>query len=289
MNIPIQSILPNPEQPRRLFDEEALKELAQSIKENGIIQPVIVEEAGDKTYILQDGERRWRAARMIGLEEIPAIVISPLNGNGQEQRLVRALVANIQRQDLGPIEEAEAYQKLKGLGWTLNQISVKTGKRVSWISSRMKLLDLEPEIQELIHTGKLSGDPRVYYALRRLADSQTRIEVAMKAVERHLTISTLEKAVDVMVAKMQGMPKKSSGIQSMDQAIKIHGKEPDMPKWNAAAQAGLVPPWPVVARASEQVCKRCVLAVSASDEICKECPAPQMLVLLMLAAEEIET
>jgi len=286
MNIPIQSILPNPEQPRRLFDETALDEMAQSIKENGIIQPVVVEDVGDGTYILHDGERRWRAAQLIGLTEIPAVIVPPLNGNGQEKRLVRALVANIQREDLGPIEEAQAYQRLMEMGWKVADVSRRTGKAAAIIYNRLKLLELEPEIQELIHTKRLSGDPRLCIALRKLPESQQRLEIARKAVERNLSIATVIKAVDVILARAEGKARKLLGIQAVDQATRIHGKEPDMPKWNAMAQAGLIPPWSAVARASEQVCKCCVLAISASDEICRECPAPLLLVQLMLTVEE---
>jgi ParB-like chromosome segregation protein Spo0J len=199
---------------------------------------------------------------------------------------VRALVANIQREDLGPIEEAQAYQRLTEMGWKVADVSRRTGKAAAIIYNRLKLLELEPEIQELIHTKRLSGDPRLCIALRKLPESQQRLEIARKAVERNLSIATVIKAVDVILARAEGKARKELGIQAVDQAIRIHGKEPDMPKWNAVAQAGLVLPWPAVVRASEQVCKRCILAISASDEICRECPAPQMLVQLMLTIEE---
>jgi ParB family chromosome partitioning protein len=105
----ISRVLPNPEQPRRRFDPGSLRELADSIKVNGLIQPIVVEDAGDGSYILIDGERRLRACKLINRTEIEAFINPPSNHNGEE-RLRKALVANIQRTDLNPIEEAQAYQ-----------------------------------------------------------------------------------------------------------------------------------------------------------------------------------
>src|SRR3990167_7672181 len=128
MQIALDKTLPNPEQVRRLFDKVELEGLAQSIRENGVIQPVVVEEIGDGFFFLHDGERRWRAARPAGLAEIPAAVAPGLIANSSEQRLLRGLIANIQREDLSHIDESRAYRVLQEHGLTVHEISKRTGK-----------------------------------------------------------------------------------------------------------------------------------------------------------------
>lgn len=158
MKIPVNQILPNPEQPRENFDQASLEELAASIREVGIIQPITVEISEDgQTYILHDGERRWRAAKLANLTEIPAEIVSPLpagegaggEGDISRQRLTRALVANVQRQDLSPLEVARAYQRLRDLGLTDTQIAAKVGKSRSSVTNARRLLELPQEVQAL--------------------------------------------------------------------------------------------------------------------------------------------
>src|ERR1700690_145444 len=119
-NIPVSKILPNPDQPRTIFDEKKLAGLAQSIKENGLVQPVVVEQVGEE-YILVDGERRWRGVKMLGRGTIEATMRKASNHKGNE-RLTLALVANVQRSNMGPVDEGKAYEKLyKQLG-TLQKV-----------------------------------------------------------------------------------------------------------------------------------------------------------------------
>lgn len=290
--IRIDKILPNPEQPRRAFDERdpdsgvsSLDGLAQSIRENGVIQPVIVEQVGD-VYILHDGERRVRAARLAGLSEIPAVVTPGLNGNAQEQRLLRALVANIQRQDLSPIETARAYQKMVDLGYSVREIASKTGKAESVIRNRLDLLRYEPEVQELVHAGKLQADPRVCTALMRLPAAQ-RVELAQKAARRRLSTNTILTAAGVLLSEKatrspEGQP------MSLALAKRRYNKPVSLSKWSAAAVMGKVPPWPAVEKAASKTCRECVLATSATLETCSNCPAVSILEAMIRVVERVK-
>jgi ParB family chromosome partitioning protein len=138
MKIAIDKILKNPEQPRKDFSD--LDSLAQSIKEHGLINPIAVEEAGGM-YILIDGERRWRAARLAGLKEIEANVKPALNGGGRKEHLVMAMIANLQREDISPIDEAGSYKKMQEMGIKIERIAQIVGKNISVIYRYMILLE----------------------------------------------------------------------------------------------------------------------------------------------------
>jgi ParB family chromosome partitioning protein len=152
--IPLDKLRPNPEQPRRYFGEEELKELANSIREHGIIEPIIVQEDGDGFYTIIAGERRYRAAQMAGLREVPALVRSYT----PETRLEIALIENIQRTDLNPIEEARAYKNLMELtGLSQDSVAAKVGKNRSTVANALRLLRLPPEIQGSLERGEISS------------------------------------------------------------------------------------------------------------------------------------
>jgi ParB family chromosome partitioning protein len=158
----VGDIGPNPHQPRSRFDEEALRELAASIRATGVLQPVLVRRNGDD-YQLVAGERRLRAAQMAGLAHIPAVVRDVTDAEMMEL----ALVENIQREDLNPIEEARAYQTLsEKLGLTHDQISERVGKQRSSITNSLRLLGLPVEVQDMVSRGTLSaGHARALLAL----------------------------------------------------------------------------------------------------------------------------
>jgi ParB family chromosome partitioning protein len=151
--IPLDRLRPNPEQPRKHFGEDELKELADSIREHGIIEPIIAEEAGDGTYTIIAGERRYRAALLAGLAEAPVL----LRSYPPEARLEIALIENIQRTDLNPIEEAQAYKKLMELtGLSQDSLAAKVGKNRSTVANALRLLRLPREIQEALIRGDIS-------------------------------------------------------------------------------------------------------------------------------------
>jgi len=154
VDLPIDSIIPNQHQPRVHFDEESLAELAASIREIGVLQPVLVRPVGDAAYELVAGERRWRAARRAGLAVVPAIV-----RNTDDIGLVeRALVENLHRQDLTPLEEAAAYQQLiEDFELTHEQVANRVGKSRSAVTNTLRLMSLPPGIQHLLADGRLSA------------------------------------------------------------------------------------------------------------------------------------
>jgi ParB family chromosome partitioning protein len=146
----IDRILPGKQQPRKVFHEDSLKELSASIKEKGVLQPIIVSRAGNGTFTLIAGERRWRAATLAGLKKIPALI----KNVASEDSLEIALIENIQREDLNPIETAEAFSRLlKDFGLTQDELSDKVGKERATVANYLRLLKLPDEIKSLLYNG----------------------------------------------------------------------------------------------------------------------------------------
>ncbi|MDD5020639.1 MAG: ParB/RepB/Spo0J family partition protein [Endomicrobiaceae bacterium] len=192
INISINKIKPNSQQPRKSFNESKLKELADSIRENGLIEPIIVTKSivpGE--YELIAGERRLRASKLAGVKEIKAIVA---NSASDKDRLDLALTENLQREDLNPIEEALAYKKYQEeYQYTQEQISRVVNKSRSVITNTMRLLNLPEEVQDLIATGKISsGHGRM---LASIDDEQKIQELVKQILENGLTVREIESAV----------------------------------------------------------------------------------------------
>lgn len=189
VEIPITEVTPNPHQPRVHFDEETLGELAASIAQLGVLQPVLVRRVGE-TYQLIAGERRWRAARRAGLAAIPAVVRTTDDVRAVEQ----ALVENLHRQDLTPLEEAAAFQQLiEDFGLTHDDVAQRVGKSRSAISNTLRLLGLPPAVQHLLADGKLTaGHAR---ALLGTPDRGLQERLARQAVREGWSVRTVEDAV----------------------------------------------------------------------------------------------
>jgi len=187
--IPIASIRPNPYQPRDAFDEQALGALADSIREVGLLQPVLVRPAGDGFELIA-GERRWRAAQRVGLQAIPALVRETDDNTALEQ----ALVENLQRDDLNPLEEAAAYQQLiEDFHLTHEQVASRMGKSRAAISNTLRLLQLPPSIQRALREGQLSmGHAR---ALLGTPDRAFQESMARRIVKEDLSVRQVEEAV----------------------------------------------------------------------------------------------
>jgi ParB family chromosome partitioning protein len=188
--IPVSAITPNPRQPRRTFDEDALEELAESIREVGLLQPVVVRPAGPGRYELVMGERRWRACERAGLTEIGAIVKQT-----QDNELLRdALIENLHRQQLDPLEEAAAYQQLlDDFGATHEQLAQKIGRSRPHISNTLRLLNLPPAVQKRVAAGVLSaGHAR---ALLGLSDPAAQQRLADRIIAEGLSVRTVEEIV----------------------------------------------------------------------------------------------
>jgi ParB family chromosome partitioning protein len=188
--IPTDRVSANPHQPRTLFDEEALASLAASIIEVGVLQPIIVREAEEGSYTLVAGERRWRAAKKVGLKEIPAII----RESDDRSLLTEALVENLQREDLSPLEEATAYQELlEDFGLTHEEVGNRVGKSRSAITNSLRLLQLPAAIQGKLERGELSaGHAR---ALLGLEDRKFAEHIAERAVEEGWSVRQVEDAV----------------------------------------------------------------------------------------------
>jgi ParB family chromosome partitioning protein len=191
--VAIHSIDPNPLQPRRIFQAERLAELAQSIRANGIVQPLVVRRAGDR-YQLVAGERRWRAAKLAELDKVPVVV----RDIPDDRLLEITLIENIQREDLNPIETAVAFDRLgQELNLTAEQIGMRTGKDRSTILNFTRLLQLPSDIQQLVAEKRLShGHARSLLALPTL---ELQREVAEKAVAQGWSVRQTERTTQKMI------------------------------------------------------------------------------------------
>jgi len=189
IEIDLDLIEPNTEQPRTRFADDRLEELAQSIKANGIVQPIIVRRKGSKFQIVA-GERRWRASQKVGLQKIPAII----KVIGDEKLLELALIENIQRQELNAIEEARAYKNLiETIGLTQEMIAERVGKNRTVVTTFLRLLKLPDDIQKLVEEEKITaGHGR---ALLMTADENTQRQLAKKVIEMSMSVRETEKAV----------------------------------------------------------------------------------------------
>ena len=192
LEIPVVAIRANPHQPRISFDEEAMAALTASIREVGILQPVLVRALGDSAYELIAGERRWRAAKRAGLPTIPALVRESSDVHSVEQ----ALVENLHRLDLNPLEEASAYQQLiEDFGLTHEQLSSRVGKSRVAITNMLRLFQLPPSVQKLVSEAQLSaGHAR---ALLGTPDRAFQESLARRAVAEQLSVRAVEEAVRV--------------------------------------------------------------------------------------------
>lgn len=171
--LPLNRIEPNKDQPRKIFDPNAMAELTDSIRRHGIVTPITVRKQEDENYQIIAGERRWRAARAAGLTDIPAMVLDVTD----EQVMELALIENLQRQDLNPIEEAEGYDALRRtFGMTQDVIAERVGRSRAAIANAMRLLMLQPEVREMVSDGRLSsGHAR---AVLSVQDGSRRLEAA---------------------------------------------------------------------------------------------------------------
>ncbi len=202
----IDQIKPNPDQPREKFDSRSLQELANSIKETGILQPVVVTPQDDH-YKLVIGERRWRAAQKAGVAKIPAIIRNMTD----EQQTEASLIENIQREDLNPIEIATSYQKLTNqFHYTHEEIAEKVGKDRASVSNYLRLLLLPQKIQEMISDKKLSmGHARALITIR---DPELQASLASQIIKKELSVRSAEK----LTSRFQQKPEKKPVLMDPD-------------------------------------------------------------------------
>lgn len=219
--IKISAIEPRKDQPRKTFEKESLEALAESIQNYGVLQPIIVMENANLPGVYQiiAGERRWRASKMAGIDEIPAIVF-----DGDELKAAQiSLIENIQREDLNPIEEAMGYRALmENFGLTQDQVSKQVGKSRSAVANATRLLDLPEDIIEMLRSGDLTaGHAR---ALLGLDDSEKALPLAEKIIAQDLSVRETEKAV----RKLNAEPENEDDLKPVDSReaqIKLYMKE----------------------------------------------------------------
>jgi ParB family chromosome partitioning protein len=188
--VALKQIIANRYQPRTVFAEDELEGLAQSIKEHGVLQPIVVRRKGDGVYELIAGERRLRAANLAGLSTIPALV----RNSNDEKSLALAIVENIQRQNLNPLEEAKAYSRLMGeFGLTQDAVASSVGKDRSSIANLLRLLGLPKEVQQFIESGGLSlGHAKV---LAGVTSPSTQLQIAKRIVSEQLSVRQTEQLI----------------------------------------------------------------------------------------------
>lgn len=188
-DVDIDEIMPNENQPRKRFDDENIKDLAESIKEHGIIQPILVRKEGEY-YKIVAGERRWRAARIAGLKKVPVIIKDMTD----KEMMEISLIENLQREDLNPIEEALAYKRLMDeFNLTQEQIALRVGKSRPVITNSLRLLNLDKKVIDFIIENKLSeGHGRI---LASIENKELQVEIAKKIIEDALNVRQTEKII----------------------------------------------------------------------------------------------
>lgn len=186
--LPIAELSPDRGQPRKVFDEDALGDLANSIRQHGVLQPILVRPVQDGSYRIVAGERRWRAARLAGLTAVPVTI----RDMSDEDAMSIALVENLQREDLNPVEEAEGYRHLaEATGWTQEQIAKQVGRSRPAVANALRLLSLPTEVLSLLRDGRITtGHAK---AILAIADDETRVAVAKQVAESGMTVREAEK------------------------------------------------------------------------------------------------
>lgn len=190
LEVDINKIKPNPNQPRKNFDEDALKDLAASIKVHGIVQPIVLNKNADGTYMIIAGERRWRAANLCGLKTVPAII----KDYTEKQIKEISIIENLQREDLNPVEAAKAIKELMDeYGLTQEAVSERIGKSRSNVANTLRLLTLYPAVLDMIEKGKISaGHARCLVVVE---DANEQLKLANAIVSKNLSVRDLEKAI----------------------------------------------------------------------------------------------
>lgn len=216
----IDQLKPNPLQPRMKFDQDSLDELARSIKESGVLQPILVVPAGNHYKIIV-GERRWRAAQKIGLKTIPVIIRTI----PKERQIEASLVENLQREDLNPLEIALAYQKLiKELNYTQQEVAEKVSKDRTSVANYVRLLKLPNEIQDMLGEGKISmGHAR---ALINLENAEKQVFISRQIVQKNLSVRDVENKINRLKLKPpseQGRAPDPDLLALQEEFIKLFG------------------------------------------------------------------
>ena len=272
--VSIADVFPNPDQPRKNFGEDELRDLGTSIKSVGVINPLLVTEEKAGKYLIVDGERRWRAAQAIGLNEIPVFI------RNHKNILETSLMANIQREDLNAIEQAWAFrQLLKDGGTDVYKLSKRVGRNTAYIENRICWLDMSGEIQALVARELIPIERKVCSALKSVSDIDEQIRIAYK--------NKGGRAVDILKECDSWVRKNALAdyphmIRHATERAKVSNRfmlELVKEKYKR------LPPWKTVVTASMRACGRCALNEIASSTVCVECPGVELLSQVLQIAE----
>ncbi|WP_053361214.1 nucleoid occlusion protein [Bacillus sp. FJAT-27251] len=215
--IPIDDIVPNRFQPRTVFDDEKIEELARTIHTHGVIQPIVIREFEDGKYEIIAGERRWRAMRKLGWEEVPAIV----NNLTDAETASVALIENLQREELSPIEEAMAYGKLLEIhNLTQEALAQRLGKGQSTVANKLRLLKLPQEVQDALLNKQISE--RHARSLIPLKDADKQVQLLNEIIEKSLNVKQTEARVEKMMSQDDKPPKPKRKAFSKDMRIAVN-------------------------------------------------------------------
>jgi ParB family chromosome partitioning protein len=222
----IDRIEPNPEQPRMVFEQEALDELAASIREHGVLQPILVRPLGPNTYQLVAGERRWRASRQAGLTTIPAMI----EEIDDDTALEIAIIENLQREDLTPLDEAAMFDRMiHQHGYSIRKLADKLGKDKGYLENRLRLADAPPEIRELVSLRKDSLSHA--YELLKVDDPKKRRRLAAQVARGELTLIKLRERIEGRRSRPAGPTDEGETEPSVDVAADIVPVVEDAPSW----------------------------------------------------------
>ena len=217
IQIPVGMIIPNPEQPRKIFTDSELGELTNSIREFGVLQPLLVKKAEGKKFILIAGERRLRAAKLAGLSRVP-VIIKELQ---EPEAALIALVENVQREDLNFLEEAKAYKKLMDdFNLTQGEIAKRVSKQQSTISNKIRILSLPEDLQQMLMTNKLTE--RHARALLKLTEESDRKKVLNRVIDNNLNVKQTEKLVEDVIANKEKANRKKNKINYISYKIYLN-------------------------------------------------------------------
>lgn len=284
VQIPVALITPNPKQPRKRFDPDELEHLTASIKEHGVIQPLLVCPAGqDGIHILIAGERRLRAAKGAELKTVPAVIRNVKT----DDLAVLALVENVIREDMSPVEEGDAYLELRRKGKSNSEIARMIGTNDVRVGHCINCASLPDRTREMVHAGTLYTSSNFISVLAEIAriDPSACEELAKEIVKKQPGLKAAKKSAEGVLAYLQNLSvKKSKGksesapvLQVASFIAKIDIDEDEPQGWNILQQAGDVPQWTTLAKAAMDVCKRCELRDIASPQMCSACTAAQLL------------
>jgi ParB family transcriptional regulator, chromosome partitioning protein len=279
MEIDVSQIIPNPEQMRADFDEKSLAVMSKSIRKHGLLNPIAVYQEGDH-YVLIDGERRLRAAKLAGLKKIEANIL-PDKEYKNDSMLEMSVIGNVQRKNMNPVEEGQAYAKMLKAGKSRSEVSRMFGVSRAWIGTLVAITELDPEIQELYRQRSLPVDIVAIKAINKIPVRE-RVKIAEGFAKQNLGTVTILNQCKRISNNREEIKEPPAPNQDAP-AYLYHKKDKgfiDVDHWNALHQSGHVPPWYLFAPTIRKTCENCTLYSVASFTNCRDCPMVEFIGLL---------